>query len=86
MFFLLPFMFFLLQNLPRIQEVEGGGGEVKGSGRALGGGRERGTVVQLMCTHVCKCKNDTCGNCSRNGGVKESSGGGEFKCDIFDTL
>jgi hypothetical protein len=34
-------------------------------------------MVQIMCTHVCKCKNDICWNCSRNQGrvVKESSGG-----------
>jgi hypothetical protein len=45
-------------------------------------------MVQKLCTHVCKCKNDTCLNCSRNGdggGVKESSGG-EFKYDVFGTL
>jgi hypothetical protein len=23
-------------------------------------------MVQKLCTHVCKCKNDTCLNCSRN--------------------
>jgi hypothetical protein len=27
-------------------------------------------MVQKMCTHVCKSKNDTCSNNSRNGGVK----------------
>jgi hypothetical protein len=31
-------------------------------------------------------KNDTCLNYSRNGGVSETGGGGEFKYDIFDTL
>jgi hypothetical protein len=25
-------------------------------------------MVQIMYTHVCKCKNDTCWNCSRNRG------------------
>jgi hypothetical protein len=24
-------------------------------------------MVQILCTHVCKCKNDACRNCSRNG-------------------
>jgi hypothetical protein len=45
-------------------------------------------VVQIMYIHVSKCKYDTCWNCCRNGGggMKESSGGGEFKHDIFDTL
>jgi hypothetical protein len=45
-------------------------------------------TVQMIYTHVCKCKNDTYWNCSRigQGGVKESCGGDEFKYDIFDTL
>jgi hypothetical protein len=45
-------------------------------------------MVQIMHTHVCKCKNDTHYNCSRNWGgwMKDSSEGGEFKSDIFDTL
>jgi hypothetical protein len=32
--------------------------------------------VQIMCTCIYKCKNDTCWNCSRNwgGGIKESGG------------
>jgi hypothetical protein len=32
------------------------------------GGKERGRrmdVVQIMYSHVCKCKNDICLNCSR---------------------
>jgi hypothetical protein len=35
------------------------------------GGRERGrrmSMVQTRCTHICKCKNDTCWNCSGNEG------------------
>jgi hypothetical protein len=55
------------------------------------GGRERGVnMVQKVCTHVCKCKNDTCCNYSMHQwvgeGMKGSSGGGEFKYDIVDTL
>jgi hypothetical protein len=43
------------------------------------------TMVEIMCTHVSKCKYllkllQECG------GMKESSGEGEFKYDIFDTL
>jgi hypothetical protein len=41
-----------------------------------------------MYTHIHKCKNDTCSNCSRNQG-KEDEGEpwrGEFKYDIFDAL
>jgi hypothetical protein len=43
-------------------------------------------MVQNLCTHVCKCKNDTCWNHSRNGekeGIKENS---EFNYDVFDIL
>jgi hypothetical protein len=40
-----------------------------------------------MCTHVWKCKNDTTETLSGLGGqIKEGSGGGEFKYDIYDTL
>jgi hypothetical protein len=52
----------------------------------VGKGCRRVTIVQTLCTHVCKWKNETCGNCSRNegGGIKENDRGGEFKYDIFD--
>jgi hypothetical protein len=56
-----------------------------------GDGREKGrrkNMVQIMYTHVCKCKMIpavTVLGISRQG-IKESSGGGEFKCDIFDIL
>jgi hypothetical protein len=33
-------------------------------------GRRMVNAVQKMCTHVCKCKNDTCLNYSRNQGRK----------------
>jgi SH3-like domain-containing protein len=54
----------------------------------VGKGGRRVNTVQKMCTHVSKCNNDTCSIYSRNGGgwVKESSGGGELKYVIFDTL
>jgi hypothetical protein len=42
-------------------------------------------MVQKMCTHVCKCKNDSCCNYSMDG-RRVDKGGGELKCDIFDTL
>jgi hypothetical protein len=44
--------------------------------------------VQKMYTHVCKCKNDTKWNGSRNQGrgMKKSSGCSEFKYDTFDTF
>jgi hypothetical protein len=57
-------------------------------GEVVGKVGRRMNTVQIMCTHVCKCKNNTCLNCSRDGGgrKKESGGGGEFTYDIFDTL
>jgi hypothetical protein len=46
-----------------------------------------GEVAQIMYTHVSKCKNDTCGNWSRNaGGGIECRGGVELKYDIFGTF
>jgi hypothetical protein len=52
-------------------------------------GGERGrrmNMVEAMYTHLCKCKNATCGNVSgiRKGGIGESSGRGEFKYDIVN--
>jgi hypothetical protein len=42
-------------------------------------------MMQKLCTHICKCKND---NYPRNGarGDKESCGGSEFNYDMFNTL
>jgi hypothetical protein len=83
-------MFFLLQNWRT-----GGWNRFRGWGictSGLGGhGREKGrrmNMVQTVCTHVCKCKTDTCLNCSRNQwrGVGEEKWRGEFKYDIFDKL
>jgi hypothetical protein len=53
-----------------------------------GKGDRRVNTVQTLCTHVCKCKNDTCRNCSTNWGrvIKQSGREDEFKYDIFDTL
>jgi hypothetical protein len=40
-----------------------------------------------MCTHVCKCKNDTCWNYSRKGGGDEGEGLKKYiMYDIFATL
>jgi hypothetical protein len=41
-------------------------------------------MVEILCTHVCKWKNETCGNYSRNRGgeIKENDRGGGFKYDI----
>jgi hypothetical protein len=37
-------------------------------------------IVEILCTHVCKWKNETCWNYSRNGerGDKGEDGGGEL--------
>jgi hypothetical protein len=45
-------------------------------------------TVQIMCTHVCKCKNDNLLKLFQESGegMKESSGWNEFKYDVFDTL
>jgi hypothetical protein len=42
-------------------------------------------MVEIFCTHLCKWKNETCWNYSRNGGeeIKENDGGGKFKYDEF---
>jgi hypothetical protein len=54
----------------------------------VGKGCRKESMVQILCTHVCRWKNETCQNYSRNGGaeIKECDGGGEFKYDIFDIL
>jgi hypothetical protein len=41
-----------------------------------------------MCTHVCKCKNDTYRNFQESveEGIEESREGVEFKYNIFDKL
>jgi hypothetical protein len=53
----------------KIREQEGGTGSAHGRGKECwhwgegGGGGERGRKmnrVQMMYSHVCKCKNDTC--------------------------
>jgi hypothetical protein len=56
-------------------------------GKVVGKGCRRVNKVKIVCTYVCKCKNDTCSNYSRKRGwIKENGGGSEFKHDIFDTL
>jgi hypothetical protein len=37
-------------------------------GEEVGKGHGKVNIVQILCTHVCKWKNDTCRNYSRNGG------------------
>jgi hypothetical protein len=54
-------------------------------GEEVGKGCGRVNIVQILCTHVQKWKNDNCSNYSRNGG-EENGEGENFKYDIFDTL
>jgi hypothetical protein len=48
-------------------------------------GWRRLNVVEILCTHAWKWKNETCWNYSKNGGegIKENDGGVEFNCDIL---
>jgi hypothetical protein len=43
-------------------------------------------MIQIIYIHVCKCKDVETVPAIRGGGMKESSGRGEFKYDIFETL
>jgi hypothetical protein len=70
-FYILCFFFY------KIREQEGGKVSAQGRGAVVGtsgrggDGGERGrrmNTIQIMYTHVCKCKNDTCCNCFRNQG------------------
>jgi hypothetical protein len=80
--------FFLLQN----QRTGSAQGRVGGSGignrsvENVGKGCRRVNMVQILCTHACKWKNDACGKYYRNGRIKENDGEGEFKYDIFNIL
>jgi hypothetical protein len=40
--------------------VSGGGVGISGKGEVAGKEDRRVNRVQRMCTHICKCKNDTC--------------------------
>jgi hypothetical protein len=73
--------FFLLQN----QRTRGWNRFCMEVGGVCAGGGGWGVLGQIICTHVSKCKNDTCWEYSGNQGrgMKESSQGGEFKYDIF---
>jgi hypothetical protein len=42
-------------------------------------------MVEILCTHVYKWKNETCWDYSRNGGrrIRENDGGGESNYDVL---
>jgi hypothetical protein len=83
--------FFLLQN----QRTEGRNGSYLGVGggwyqweqEKVGKGYRRVNMVQILCTHVCKWKNQTCETISGMGRwIKENGVGYEFKYGIFGIL
>jgi hypothetical protein len=41
-------------------------------GENAGRGCRRVNMVHILCTHICKWKNDTCFNYSRNGGMGDN--------------
>jgi hypothetical protein len=45
-----------------------------GSGEVAGKGNRKVNMVQKVCIHACKCKTDTCWNCSMNQGRKSTGG------------
>jgi hypothetical protein len=49
---------------------------------------ERVNIVEILHTHICKCKNDTVETIQewRDKGIKENDGGCKFKYDIFDIM
>jgi hypothetical protein len=59
------FSFTKLENRRVKQVLPGVGGGTSGKGR---GGWRRVNMVQILCIHVCKWKNEICWNCSRNQG------------------
>jgi hypothetical protein len=64
------------------------GGEFCSNGRREVVGKEvrRVNIVQILCAHVSKWKNDTCWSYCKNGGANGSGRRGESNYDIFDTL
>jgi hypothetical protein len=66
----MSFFFFTKLKNRKVEQVLSGGWVPVGGG----GGRERvweGEYVQLLCTYVCRWKNETCGNYSSNGGRRD---------------
>jgi hypothetical protein len=74
MFFIFSFLFFLLRN-----QRTGGWNRyclerragTSGRGEVLGKGDRRVNMLQKMCTHVSKCKNDTCRKLLQNWGGED---------------
>jgi hypothetical protein len=74
------FFFFILQNQRTGGQNRSRRGSTSGRRQVAGKEGRRVNTVQILCTHVCKCKTDTSPEMGR---VKESCGGGESKYGIF---
>jgi hypothetical protein len=62
------------------QALPGGGGPTSsGRGEDIRKGYKRVNMVEILCTHVWKWKNETG---RQGGGIKENGGGGEFNYDM----
>jgi hypothetical protein len=86
--YVLRFFFYKIreQGSRRGSPQDGGVGHL-GKGENGGERDRRVNKVQIMYTHECKCKKDVETIPGIRGwGMKESSGEGKFKYDIFDTL
>jgi hypothetical protein len=56
----ISFFSFTKSENSRAEEVLPGGVGIRGRGEKLGNVCSRVNIVQILCTHVCKQKNDTC--------------------------
>jgi hypothetical protein len=63
-------------------------GSTSERGEDVGKGYRRVDIVQILCTHVCKYKNEPCCNYSgiEGEGIKENASKGKFNYDMFDIL
>jgi hypothetical protein len=84
----LHFITFTKSENKRVEVVLPGKRVVISGGKEMGKGYGKVNIVQILCTHVCKWKIDTCGRYSRSGGggIKENDGVSEFNYDIFNIL
>jgi hypothetical protein len=65
------FLFFLFCKIGEQEDGTGlaqwGGLAPVGRGKVAGKGGRSVSMIEKMCTHACKCNNDTCCNYSMNG-------------------
>jgi hypothetical protein len=58
--YLLFFFYKIREQEGRIGPPQGRGGWYQWEGEVVGKGSQRVNMVQKMCTHICKCKKETC--------------------------